>query len=163
MAASHAVAMHEGTYKAGWAILGGLVGAVVMAMWAMIAAALQGMSVWAPVQLIATLALGASAAMHASAGVIMTGLVLHMMTGAVLGLALAGVLFVLRVRPGGARLIWGMAFGLVVWVVNQFVVLRAVDPLIASHMTWWAFGLGHLMFGVVAAAFLLTKERVVCA
>jgi hypothetical protein len=56
-----------------------------------------------------------------------------------------------------------MGYGLAVWLVNQFVILPAIDPMLASHMAWWAFGLGHLMYGLATAAFLLTEDRVICA
>lgn len=147
--------------RMGRAIVGGVVGAVVMAMWAMIMAAVSGMGFWRPVQLIAAAWLGPSAVMHATGGVIVTGLMTHMMMGAVLGSLLAVMLRVLHIKAGSSRLVWGMIYGLVVWVVNQFVILPSVDPLLASHMTPWAFALGHVMFGLVTAGFVLGTPRAV--
>ncbi|WP_053960881.1 hypothetical protein [Sulfobacillus thermosulfidooxidans] len=141
-------------------ILGGIVGAVVMAMWAMMVSAFSGMGFWAPVQLIAAVWLGASA-MHLSFGVIILGLMTHMMMGMVLGVVLAVLFRILGIPGGMGRLVWGMVYGLVIWVINQFAVLPLIDPLMASHMPPWAFAIAHMMFGIVAAAFLLHSTSVV--
>ncbi|WP_051351175.1 hypothetical protein [Sulfobacillus thermosulfidooxidans] len=153
MTNSHDVAWGRG-------ILGGIVGAMVMAMWAMMVSALSGMGLWAPVQLIAAVWFGASA-MHLSIGIIIVGIMTHMMMGMVLGVILA-ILFRFLVIPRGmGRLVWGMVYGLVIWVINQFAVLPLIDPLMASHMPPWAFAIAHMMFGVVSAAFLLNSSSVV--
>ncbi len=93
--------------------------------------------------------------MHATVGVILIGLMTHMMMGAMLGVVLAGGFAVFRIPTGSSRLLWGIGYAVVVWIVNQYAILPIVDPLMASHMPPWAFALGHMMFGVVAAAFLL--------
>lgn len=147
----------DAAFPIGRAILGGVAGSVVMAMWAMMVAAISGMGFWAPVQLIAAVWLGSSALMHLSATVILVGLMTHMMMGAILGLVLASIFQVVRTGPGPVRLVWGMVYSLVVWVLSQYVILPAIDPMMASHMPPWAFALGHLMFGVVTAAFLLYR------
>lgn len=140
------------------AIVGGVIGAVIMAMWAMMVAAAIGMGIWAPVQLIAIVWYGPAAMMHLQAGVIFAGLMTHMMMGAMLGIGLAVLFHVVpQIAPGRARLLWGVGYGLAVWLVSQFVALPLVDPMMASHMAPWAFALGHMMFGLVAAAFLLGR------
>lgn len=142
----------------GRAILGGLIGSVAMAMWAMAVAGAMGMGFWTPIQLIAATWYGPAAMMHLSGGVILAGLMTHMMMGALLGIILAIAFRVLPgLAPGRARLLGGVVYGLVVWVLMQFVILKVVDPIMASHMTPWAFALGHMMFGIVAAAFLLRQ------
>ena len=142
-------------FPLGRAIVGGVIGAVIMAMWAMMVAAVSGVGLWAPVQLIAVVWYGPAAMMHVQAGVVFAGLMTHMMMGAMLGTGLA-VLFrvVPQMAASGARLLWGVGYGLIVWLVSQFVALPLVDPTMASHMAPWAFALGHMMFGLVAAAFL---------
>lgn len=125
----------------------------------MIIALLQGMGAWTPVQLITVTWYGPAAMMHATVGVIMAGLITHMMMGAVLGVIFAMALRVLGLPSGAVRLAWGVLFGLIVWVVNQFLLLAIVDPMMASHMTPWAFAMGHAVFGLVLAAFLLGARR----
>lgn len=146
------------TYPVGRAVVGGLVGAAVMAMWAMIVAALMGMGLWAPVQLIAAAWLGTAAMMHVTVGVILVGLMTHMMMGVVLALILVEAFQLLRIGFGPVRLLWGMLYGLIVWVVSQFVILPAIDPMMATHMAPWAFAVAHIMFGLVAAAFVLRRQ-----
>ncbi len=136
------------------AALAGLAGAVVMAMWAMMAAAVMGRSLFAPVQLIAAVWYG-PAAMHLTAHVLLAGLATHMMVGIVLGMMLALAFAVGRIVPGPVRLAWGMGFGLAAWLVSQFAVLPALDPLMAQNMAIGVFALGHVMFGVVTAWMLL--------
>ena len=144
-------------FPIGRAILGGVVGSVVMAMWAMMIAAGMGMGAWAPVQLIAIVWYGPAAMMHLSGGVIVAGLVTHMMMGAMLGIILALAFRIISaIASGRARLVWGIGYGIIVWILSQFVILPGVDPMMASHMPPWAFAMGHMMFGLVAAAFLLT-------
>ncbi len=140
---------------------GGIVGAIAMAMWAMMIALLSGMGIWTPVQLIAATWFGPAAMMHATVGVIMVGLITHMMMGAVLGVIFVMVLGMLRISAGPARLAWGVLFGLIVWVVNQFVLLPIVDPMMASHMAPWAFAMGHAVFGLVLAAFVLRTRQTI--
>ncbi|MGC8488123.1 MAG: hypothetical protein ACP5QO_07865 [Clostridia bacterium] len=148
-------------FPVGRAILGGLIGSVVMAMWAMMVAGATGMGFWAPVQLIAATWYGPAAMMHLTGGVIIAGLMTHMMMGAMLGIILAIAFQVIPAfAPGRVRLVWGIVYGLVVWIVMQFAILKAVDPMMASKMTPWAFAMGHMMFGLVAAAFLLTRPTV---
>lgn len=128
-----------------------------MALWAMMIAQVSGMGLWVPVQLIAAVWCGPPAMMHLSAGVVLAGLMTHMMMGAMLGLVLAGLFQVLRTGVGPTRLWWGMGYGLVVWLLSQFVLLPVANPMVASHRPPWAFALRHLMFGVVTAVFLLSR------
>jgi len=145
-------------FPIGQAILGGLVGSIVMAMWAMMVSLFSGMGFWTPVQLIAATWMGSQAMMHVTTSVILTGLMTHMMMGAMLGIVLAGAFAIFRIPTGPARLLWGMGYAIVVWIVNQYAVLPIIDPMMASHMPPWAFAIGHVMFGVVAAAFILNPS-----
>ena len=40
-----------------------------------------------------------------------------------------------------------MAFGLIVWLVMQYLVWDAIDPAAAERFTPWVFAIGHLMYG----------------
>lgn len=143
--------------SAGAGVAGGLVGAAVMAMWAMLIASADGMGFWRPVQLIAAAWLGPAAMMHVSAVVIVAGLMTHMLMGAILGAGLQLLFQSLRIAAGWVRLGWGMMYGVAVWAVSQYVLLPVLDPAMAIHMPAGAFVVGHVMFGAVTAAFLLRR------
>jgi hypothetical protein len=44
-----------------------------------------------------------------------------------------------------------MAFGLAVWLVNQYVTWPAIDRSAAQAFTPWVLAVGHLLFGLVTA------------
>lgn len=157
----------------GLGVLGGIVGAIVMAMFAMIAAATyQGTGFFTPLYHIGS-AFGGSASMEAMqasmeqaqggdpltwfTGPALTGLIVHMvagmMWGAVFGLLLAG----LRIaKPAVAPA--GVAFGIAVMVVMGFVVLPVIaslfgsgDPIrnMPSMVGWATFTAEHALFGLL--------------
>lgn len=99
-------------------------------------------------------------AFYFTAGPALLGLVIHMMTGAV-----AGVVFAVAVsrRPMSSALVVaaGAVFGLLVMLVNSFVVLPIAakvlgggDPI--AHMGrmvgWGHFTVEHLIFGIALGA-----------
>jgi uncharacterized membrane protein YagU involved in acid resistance len=129
-------------------MLEGLVGA------AMMVATLLRRGLWAPVQLIAAAGLGAAAMMQVRAGGILVGLMTHMMRGVVLALIVVDAFQLLRPGFGPMRLLYGLIAG----VVSQFVILPVIDPMMATHMAPWAFAVAHIMFGLVAAAFVLRRQ-----
>jgi hypothetical protein len=85
-----------------------------------------------------------------SVGGTVIGLVVHMMMSMVLGMALAAIVGTVRVLGADRvrRAGTGMVFGVVVWLVMQYVVWKVVDPTAAPLFTPWVFALGHLMYGV---------------
>lgn|SRR5487761_2008091 len=137
-----------------WGMIAGLVAGMVMAMFMMIVSALTGMRFLAPLYAIAA-TFNTSWAM--SKGFVLTpilvGLMLHMVNS-----ALFGMIFTLLARlaiprtlalPGGAMV--GMLWGIVLLVINQYLVLPLFDAPMAtatsSIFPWWV--VGHLMYGVV--------------
>lgn len=127
--------------------LAGAVGGMVMAMWSMIALWLNHDGFWQPLNLIAhTFWRSAPLGSQFSFGAAVLGLIVHMMTSMALGVVL--LLVVQRVHGNAAALAGiGMVFGLVVWVLMQYVVWRIVDADAAQAFTPWVFALGHVMFG----------------
>lgn len=125
-----------------------------MAMFMMIVTALTGMGFLAPLYAIAATFNPSWAMMKGfDLGPILVGLMLHMVNSAVFGLIFA--LLVCWIYPRTLALpvaaIAGMVWGLILLVVNQYIVLPLVD---ASMVTatrgifgWWL--IGHLMFGIV--------------
>ena len=137
-------------------------GTTVMAVWSMAAMCVVGRGFWTPMNLIAhTLWSGAplDAEFRWSATII--GIVVHMMMSVVLGVALAAALSRVggsAVMTGGAALV-GMVYGLIVWVVAQFVLWPSVDAAAAERFTPWVFGLGHLMYGLIVGLAVASAKR----
>ena len=133
--------------------IAGMVGGAVMAMWSMLVLAVTGAGFWQPLDLIAhTLWRGAPLNGTFSAGALVLGMVIHMMTSAMLGVVIAGA--VQRLRGRGA-LAAGMGVGLGVWLVNQYAVWPLIDSASADRFTPWVFALGHLMYGAATALVVL--------
>ena len=132
--------------------LAGMAGGVVMAMWSMLALAASGHGFFTPVNLIAhTIWNGAPLGGGFALGALALGMVVHLATSMMIGVGIAVVVQRLGAdRARGAAL--GMAAGLGVWLVNQYVVWPALDSVAAGRFTPWVFALGHVMFGVVAGA-----------
>ncbi len=138
-------------------VMGGLVGGIVMAMIMMVATAANGMGFLRPLYLIAaTFHQAWAMAQGVQIGPVFIGLMLHMMNAAVFGLIFALLLgAVTRDKRAGMAtwVIAGMVWGVVLLVVNQYVVLRIVDPAMATATAtgampaWWV--VSHLMYGVV--------------
>lgn len=137
--------------------LAGMAGGVVMAMWSMIVLWLTGVGFWAPLNFIAhTFWRGAPLDETFSGGALILGLVIHMMMSAILGMMLAIALS--RPSPASrnraALAVSGMVFGIVVWLVMQYLIWPAIDEAAAPLFTAWVFAIGHLMYGLVTGASL---------
>ncbi len=135
--------------------VGGLLGGMAMAMWSMIVMWLTGEGLWTPLNLIAhTFWDGAPTDATFSGGAMVLGAAVHMMMSIIMGLVLA--LLVYGAKPGPAvLLVGGMMYGIGLWLFNHYAIWTAIDEIAAEAFTPWVFAVGHLMYGVVAAAALL--------
>ena len=82
---------------------------------------------------------------------LLIGMVVHLAMSIALGIALAVLLTAIggwATTTAGGVLV-GMAFGLIVWLVMQYLVWDAIDPAAAERFTPWVFAIGHLMYGLV--------------
>ncbi|MGA9747926.1 MAG: hypothetical protein WBQ50_10775 [Nocardioides sp.] len=165
-----------GTPSAGRALVrgavAGVVASLVMAMYAMGAAWVEGTgfftplhhiaSLWAPQESMMTSMQEATSGndFQLSAGTALLGAVIHMMTGAMYG-AVFG-LVVSRLRLGrGAQLVVGVGYGGLVFLASAFVglplaaaIFDAGDPIsnMAEMAGWWTFAIEHLLFGLALGA-----------
>jgi uncharacterized membrane protein YagU involved in acid resistance len=139
--------------------VGGLLGGMVMAMWSMIVLWMLGVGFWTPLNLIAHTFWRdiPTDATFSVSGLIIGGAV-HMMMSIILGVMLALLAEQVPATPN-VLLLGGMGYGLVVWLINQYIIWPVVDPTAATAFTPWVFAVGHLMYGVVAAAALLPQLR----
>jgi hypothetical protein len=150
--------MDANTIKRGAAA--GMAGGAMMAMFAMLAMWLDGVTetgFWTPINLIAhTFWRGAPLDNEFSFGALVLGMILHMMMAMTLGAAVATI--VSRVGPLGknlgSRVLTGVGFALMVWVVMEFIAWPLVDRAAAEAFTTWIFAVSHVIFGMVTAAVL---------
>ncbi len=159
--------------------IAGIVGAVVMAMFAMIAGATyHGTGFFTPMYHIASSVISPETMMksageaqagnlfHFAPGPAMLGLMLHLAVGIVFGVIFAVGVGVLGI--GGRSLIpVGIVYGGLVLVLMSFVGLPLTaaifgggDPIrkMPAMAGWWTFGIEHLMYGAVLGAWFLKRE-----
>ncbi len=129
------------------AALAGLAAGIVMALVAMMATAVMGMGLFAAPAMIAGIVLGPEVAMSPGPGVIVTGLVLHMLLSMMFGVLFA--VLVARVRASTVGL--GLFYGIALWIINFYVLsfVSAGARAMAGHEPV-ALAIGtHLIFGLV--------------
>lgn len=151
---------------------GGMIAAMAMAMYAMIAGYLNNTGFFTPLFHIASLFISNDAmttsmqhAMSGSqfyfaAGPALLGALIHMMTGAMYG-AMFAVLVTLLKLSRGTVLLLGMVYGVMAFVLSSFIGLPLAATIFGSgdqitHMArmvgWTTFLLEHLMFGIALGA-----------
>lgn len=135
----------------------GMLGGLAMGLYEMTTAAMDGMSFFAPLNMIAASlpAFRPPAAGFAPAATT-TGLVLHMITSAFWGLAFAGLAVALAPRvlaAVGRGAAAGLVFGLVVYLVMGLGIGPIIDPVLRMAHPLHYF-VGHLVYGVVLGATL---------
>jgi hypothetical protein len=139
-------------------IAAGLAGGIAEVLWVSTYAAATGASA-------ATLARGVTTAAGLGTGLaaapVASGLAIHMILAAALGIALACAMRALSTRrPGRAG-----AFALVlpilacVWAVNFFVVLPLISPAFVALVPYPVSLVSKLLFGLAAAAVLQQHAR----
>jgi hypothetical protein len=148
----------------------GVLGAVVMAAFAMIASATyHGVGFFTPMYHIASSVIGPEAMMasaeaaqggeafHFVAGPAILGFVIHLAVGGFFG-ALFPILGRLLGARGAAWIPLGLAYGLAVLAVMSFVGLPVVAEVLGGGQPiadmpamagWWTFAIEHLLFGGV--------------
>ena len=129
----------------------GLIAGLVFAMWAMIVGLFTS-NLWAPPQGIGQ-ALGLGHQGHDFQVVpFIVGLMGHMMNSIIFGLIFLAIAVALMLR-GIAAVVVGMMYGIVVYAVMYWLVLRNLlsetSGSFLSANSEWSWILGHLMFGIV--------------
>ena len=135
------------------AALAGVIGGIVMAMFAMMVAAVAGYGFWAPPRAITAEFLGTQHAGPGFAAVpIVVGMMIHMMLSAGFGVGF-GVLISAVAKGAGviALVVLGMVSGIVLWAGSTFIVAPALNgaEVFTSAMPAWTWFAAHAMFGVV--------------
>ena len=128
--------------------VGGFLGAIAMALAAMAVAALTGRGALTPLRLPAGTFFGQAA--MAGVGPVVVGTIVHLVTGIALGVVFA--LLLRGFRPG--LVLWGMAFGALVWLLAEFALLPLVNPVMDTHTPPLLYLVDHLVFGAVLGSYL---------
>ncbi len=126
-------------------LMAGIIAGIAMAMVSMTMSMMMGAGFWMPVKKISVTLLGQSAVQDAGFQrmPVMVGMMIHFMTAMVFGAIFA--LWGGRWSYGPA-IGWGIAYGLTIWVVMQFLVLPIVNPVMAQ-MPYLQFAMLHMIFG----------------
>lgn len=147
--------MNANAVKAGvgGGLVGGIVGGIVMAMWEMFLATFQGHSFFAPLHLIGHTVFHSIPLMGGfSASAVLGGILVHMVVSMMLGAAIGIMMQFAGSFDRTALVVLGGLFGLVVGILNEFVIWKALDPSVTALLTPWVFLVGHVMFGMVTVA-----------
>jgi hypothetical protein len=124
----------------------GLIGGVVMALFAMLYGATLGSGLLTPLKLVAATWRGVDA-LTGGAGAVLLGLLTH------LAVAIGwGVLFSWAVRREAQSVVtvgWGLVFGVGVMIIMRFFVLSWADATLRQRIPFsrGAWLVGHLLFG----------------
>ncbi len=130
--------------------ISGLFAAVVMSCAWMLTAFREG-DLWRPMKMVAATVLGEDALLASGFQPlpVILGLVIHLAMGVALGVFFAWLGGFL---PMGAAIIWGLIFGLAVWVIMQFGLLPVVNPWMAV-LPAIPFAISHALFGLTLGAY----------
>lgn len=134
-----------------------IAGAIFLVLEMMMVPMFMGGSPWGPPRMIGAMAMGQEVLPPPATfnlAVVMVAMVIHF----VLSVAFAAALALIIARLGsGMALIVGAAFGLVLYLVN-FYVMTAVFPWFAEARNWVSI-FAHIVFGLVAAAAYVKLAR----
>ncbi|MGQ0540161.1 MAG: hypothetical protein ACT4R6_14555 [Gemmatimonadaceae bacterium] len=145
-----------GTLKAG--ALAGIIGGLLLAAFAMMMAVSNGEDILSPVRMIGATFIGPDA-LDGGAGIVMYGLILHVVTSIVWGVLFAAILP--RTASVGFALVAGLIYGLVVMVVMLFLVMPIVNPTMRDAVSpmMTPFAIEHLLFGAALALVPIFRRR----
>lgn len=136
----------------------GAVGGMAMAMWSMVVLAATGDGFLTPVNLIAhAVWRGAPLDGTFNIGALLLGLMIHMAMSMMLGVGIAVMANQLSLSSS-TRMIVAMMVPVAAWA-GQLVLWQAVDPTGHEAFTPWVLFVGHVMFGMIAAAGFEVAER----
>lgn len=134
----------------------GLVAGLAFAMWAMIVGIFAS-RLWAPPQGIAQSVGIGSQGWDFKLIPFILGLMGHMMNSIIIGLIFLTIVAALKLR-GIALVIAGMMYGIVVYLVMYYPILRGLlssnSGSFLSSNPEWSWVLAHLMYGMVLGALL---------
>jgi len=141
-------------YFAGGGVVAGIVAGMVMAMVLMPVTAASGMGLFAAPEMIGqTLLRGLK-----GPGVVMVGLMVHMMNSAILGL-IFGLIWRGIAKGGATGIIGGIVYGMVIWLVMTYVALPILGSPMPGPIPTGVWVTAHLMFGLALGLWPVVQPR----
>ncbi len=137
-------------------LLGGILGAVVMAAFAMGVSFAAGRGLWFPVKLVAAFVMGTEA-IFGGISTLVLGAVTHLLIGALFGIVYAYLV------PRGAKrstaLLLGVAYGALLYFGMTYAVLPRVNTLMYAGIERDWYLAAHLLYGLTVAFALPLHAR----
>ena len=148
-------------YPVSAGIIGGLAGAVAMALMAMFYGVVSHRSIWYPINLLGAVVYArvqvTSQEMEAfHAGLLFVAIVLHLTTSLLVGLLYGTLLPMLPRRP----ILLGGLFAPLAWTGLLYSVLDIVDPALNQNIDWRWFLISQIAFGLVAGLVVVRQHRI---
>lgn len=129
-------------------IIAGLIAGVVMAAIAMMLMPMVGRAMFAPVKLMAGVFEGENA-VSGGMGTVLLGAMIHMVMSAVFGLIGALIVQGAGWTGVGTLIVAGIIWAIILFILNEFLTLRIIDPVMAQRMPMMAFLASHIGYGIV--------------
>jgi hypothetical protein len=142
---------------------GGLIGAAVMPVPALLWGLFSGHGLWFPVNLLAGMALpgvgrmGVPELEQFHGLLLVVALVIHLAVSVVLGLIFGVLLPTLPAVP--RPIAWGGMLAPILWTAMSYVAMRVVDPAVPALVRWPWFILSQFVFGITMPAVVLGLKR----
>ncbi len=135
---------------------GGIIGGIGMGIFAMMLALLTGKGLMQPLMLIGYTFQPYSDTPEMNAGIIFTGLLIH------IGMSMvAGVVFIFFANTFVTQKkflwLWGAFYASLIWLIIQFGLLKALNPIMENQINQIVFLLAHIVFGVVLGGYVSQK------
>jgi hypothetical protein len=145
-------------------VLGGIAGALVMPLPALLWGVLNGFGPWYPVNLLAALvnpgmdALPTPQLQQFNPAWLAAAIVIHAVLSCSIGLA--NGLLLPRVPPIPAPLAWGGLLLPLVWTALSYSLMGVANPVLQERVSWPWFIVSQFVFGVAAAAVVLRSGMI---
>jgi hypothetical protein len=142
---------------------GGLVGAIVMPVPALLWGLLSGHGLWYLVNLLAGMALPGVGRMSVpeleqfDGTLLLVGLVIHVALSVVIGLVYGVLLPTLPEVP--RPIAWGGLLMPIVWTAVSYIAMQIVSPALPEKVSWPWFILSQLVYGITMPAVVLGSKR----
>lgn len=158
----HRVRLPVEIYPYASGIKGGLVGAVAMAIVAILYGLIAEGSIWYPINLLAAAAMPSMAQADTAQLIAFSGtaLVVALITHIVISIFI-GLLYavMLPMFPRQAPL-WGGLLGPILWSGLIWASLGVINPALNDRIDWWWFAASQLAFGLTAGFVVAREERI---
>src|SRR5262245_7466345 len=141
-------------------IKGGIAGGIAMTVPALAYGVVSGKSIWYPVNLLAGMVvpgLTPDEAAQFHAGLLVLGVVIHVMMSLIMGLVYGVLLPTLPEIP--REISWGGLLAPLLWTAVSFVLMEVVNPTLRQGVNWFWFIVSQFVYGIVMATALMTARK----